>query len=226
MSAVADLVGRLIAAGTPADVAAVVVAEAFAAGVMSADVRRQSTDETAERRRIKDRDRKRLERGSPPKSVEVGGSPPMSADTPLNLSSLSRDLEKKERKKVRARAAQLSADWQPSQAHFEAAERLRISRSAVLEKAEDMRLWARSKAATKVDWDATFHGFLRRDAKSGQANGQPKSLVDTIDRTIERNGGMAAARAYVPGSAGPRDAEPDRLDFGQGPPSIQRLPSR
>jgi hypothetical protein len=163
---VSELVARLIAAGTPPDVAACVVAEAFAEGVSSVDVRRHSADETAERRRAKDRDRKRLLRGNPQTSADI---PRKSADTPLTLSSSPQEqISIKEGKKVRARkraASELSADWQPSESHFTAAASLNISRDGVLNKAEDMRLWAKSTGAMKVDWEATFHGFLRRDAQ-------------------------------------------------------------
>lgn len=100
--------------------------------------------------------------------------------TPLTLTSYPSDNQnkKKEEKKVRAPrrapASPLPADWQPTQSHFDAAEKLKIPIAAVLSKAEDMRIWAKSSGAIKADWDATFHGFLRRDAEklSGNANGK------------------------------------------------------
>ena len=58
----------------------------------------------------------------------------------------------------------LSADWKPTQGHFDAAAKLSIPPAAVEAKAEDMKIWAGSTGALKVDWDLTFHGFLRRDA--------------------------------------------------------------
>jgi uncharacterized protein YdaU (DUF1376 family) len=52
---------------------------------------------------------------------------------------------------------------------------------------------------------------------------ESKSILAAADRLIEQHGGMEAARAYVPGSSGPR---PLALDFGPSPPDIRRLPSR
>jgi hypothetical protein len=74
---------------------------------------------------------------------------------------LKKDIKKE--KKVRATKQRLSPDWKPSEGHYEAAAKLNIPRSAVDDKAEDLRIWAGSTGATKVDWDLTFHGFLRRD---------------------------------------------------------------
>jgi hypothetical protein len=187
---IASFVSRLIAAGTPPEVAATVVAEAFAAGVLSADCPQTSVDETAERRRAKDRDRKRLNRGCPQKSADVGGNPQKSADTLLNLSSLSSlrgDQEKKESKKLRSRGQLLSADFQPKPAHYEAAKRLGYPNpeQAVAEKFEDMRLWAESKGVMRPGWDATLHGFLRRDAYKatrGTPNGSKPNLVDAAKK--------------------------------------------
>jgi hypothetical protein len=60
---VAELVTRLIAAGTAPDVAACVVAEAFAAGTCAGgSAARQSVDPAADRRRAADRERKRQTR--------------------------------------------------------------------------------------------------------------------------------------------------------------------
>jgi len=80
---IADLVARLIAAGTPPDVAATVVAEAFAAGVVATA---SPVDAAAERRRAADRDRKRAVRGNPQTSADnadrVSPSPPPSSFPP------------------------------------------------------------------------------------------------------------------------------------------------
>jgi hypothetical protein len=153
---IAGLVSQLIAAGVAPELAATVVTEAFVAGATSTGIPRTSAHE---KRKEYDRERKRKERmstGIPPDSTGH-------ADTALTLSSLKDNSIKKE-KKVRARKSELSTDWAPSDNHFSSAEKLGIPRAAVLNKAEDMRLWAKSTGAVKVDWDATFHGFLRRDA--------------------------------------------------------------
>lgn len=187
MSTVAEIVARLIAVGCPADVAAVAVTEAFAAGSVcgkSAD----KADISAERRREKDRIRKAEIRRQSAESAES----PQNSKSALTLSSLSeKENSKKEGKKVRARKSTLSADWQPKESHFEAAEKLKIPRSGVVSKAEDMRIWAGSTGALKVDWDLTFHGFLRRDAEklSSQNNGKANAknpVLAAADALVER----------------------------------------
>lgn len=146
---IADLVATLIAAGTPPDVAATVVAQAFAEGV---SVHRTPVDTAAEKRRAYDRERKKKERESGGSPVESGGSP----EKALTL--------KKDNKRVRAAKHPCPPDWMPNDEHYRKAAELNISRAAVDAKAVDMRLWAGSTGALKVDWDLTFHGFLRRDA--------------------------------------------------------------
>lgn len=180
---IADMVARLIAAGTPPEVAAEVVAEAFALGT----VRRQSADHpvdvATENRRAYDRERQRKVRELRRQSAD---NPPMSQPA-LSVSSPSKDSEQpKEVKKVKARKHPLSQDWQPNDGHFEAAVKLGKPRQFVLDKAEDMRLWHKSSGELKADWDATLHGFMRRDASkysnNGKQNGQDKSVLAAFDR--------------------------------------------
>jgi hypothetical protein len=152
MTHIGDMVRALIAAGASPDVAAVVVAEAYAAGVAAGTLSADKTDISADRRREKDRERKRRVRGHSAESADI---PQMSAPA-LTL--------KKDKLKSKSRKHPLSADWKPSEVHFTKAAELNIPRSAVEAKAEDMRIWAGSTAALKADWDLTFHGFLRRDA--------------------------------------------------------------
>lgn len=186
---IGDLVTRLIDAGCPPEVAAVAIAEAFAEGAKSGG---SPVDKTADRRRAYDRKRKAEERAASAKSggspVESGGSP----ETPLTLTSSTQKDSIEEEKKVRARkakSAELPVDWQPTESHFAKAAELGVSREAVLSKAEDMRLWARSTGARKVDWDATFHGFIRRDADKLRAssNGKTKPSFSEIAREIGRS---------------------------------------
>jgi len=149
---IAELVSRLIASGTPPELAAQVVAEAFTSGVLSADIPQTKADISADRRREKDRERKREIRRQ---SAEICGNPQKALTYKSNI---------KEEKKVRARKAPLSADWKPNEGHYSKASELKIPKAAVDAKAEDMRIWAGSTGALKLDWDLTFHGFLRRDA--------------------------------------------------------------
>lgn len=186
MSDVASIVTRLIAAGAAPDVAAAAVAEAFAAGATSVVSTGIPVDKVAEKRRAYDRERKRAARQSPPDS---GGSPVESGGIPKTVHTLTsphtQTIEKE--KKVRARKISCPPDWQPNANHFAKADELRIPRSAVLAKAEDMRLWAKSTGALKVDWDATFHGFLRRDADKLRGKHETTgNVIAAADRLVER----------------------------------------
>lgn len=218
MTSIADMVERLIAAGTPAAVAAVVVTEAFAAGAASGKSGGSPVDEAAERRRAYDRDRKQRQRDEKRKS---GGSPvevPRTSATVLTLPTTSIDSEVKEGKKVRARKHPLPPDWTPKPTHFEAAAKLGILRPAVLGKAEDMKIWAGSTGALKVDWDLTFHGFLRRDAEKLAAQGKPngKSVIAAADALVEH------MRQWEKGDG------PDMLEDlrgGAGPADVRVLPT-
>lgn len=206
MADITAMIERLVEAGCNPIVAGAVAAELFTAGVLSADFRGQPADEAAERRRANDRDRKREMRAAArlvsAKSADVGRHP-QTVQNALTLSSLPTSVEVKEEKKVRARkapASALSADYQPKESHFEAAAKLGISRQAVFEKCEDMRMWALSKGETRVDWDATLHGFLRRDASklstNGQSHAKPQarsSVVDAARRFAEQFEGESGA---------------------------------
>jgi hypothetical protein len=162
MTPIGDMVRTLIAAGASPDVAAVVVAEAYAAGMNAVAVSGGSpVDEVAEKRRAYDRERKRNERKSGGSPVESGGSPE-SALTP-----------KKDNLKKVSKRKPIPPDWAPSEVHFQKAAEMNIPRSAVEAKAEDMRIWAGSSGAVKADWDLTFHGFLRRDAPKLSIRGSP-----------------------------------------------------
>lgn len=142
----------------------------------------------------------------------------------LTSSSLPESQEhsegKKENKKVRARkssAVPLPLEWEPKQTHHEAAERLNIPPARMLSKAEDMRLWAKSNDIRKVDWDATFHGFLRRDADQRGPNrpnnpgGNPTSRPpQTGADAIVAGMGRLAARIIERKSATGPDGEVQR----------------
>ena len=207
MSQIATMVRTLIEAGTPPDVAAVVVAEAFAAGAMSTGL---PVDTAAEKRRAYDRERKQKQREEMRKS---GGSPVESADCHSGAYYLSSSLDQKERKeekKVSTRKHPCPPDWQPSENHFDAAAKLGVSRDAVLAKAEDMRIWAGANGALKKDWDLTFHGFLRRDApKLAAQSHQP-------ERTHAKStpNGLAQALGKLRENIG----QHDRVEAGSGPP--------
>jgi hypothetical protein len=222
LSDVGAMVGKLIAAGCAPDVAAAVVAEVFTAGVLSAPVRGQSVDETTEKRRERDRIRQALKRAEAKKSADNPPTSAESADCPTEALSLK--IIKKEDKKERARKHPCPADWQPKERHFAWAEKENIPRSAVLSKAEDMRLWAQSTGEQKKDWDATLEVWLRRDApklrvvkptvsgvqiKAGDRSwdlwkahyrdiGQQKTAA-LMDSQAQRGGAITVPSEYPPG---------------------------
>lgn len=185
---IAEMVRVMLERDVPRDVIVTVVgaAERHAESVTRHVTERDARTKAAARAK-KYRENKKLGVTSRPRDDD---KPPLT----LTSSSPKQD-QKKEGKKVSARKAPLSADWQPQPEHFAAADKLKIPRAAVLAKAEDMRIWAGANGALKLNWDLTFHGFLRRDAsqlaRGGNTNGkqhdgQSKSVLDAFDRLEQR----------------------------------------
>jgi hypothetical protein len=201
MTAIGELVARLVAAGTPPELAAVVVSEAFAIGATTGQVRGHPVDESAERRRAYDRERQRIKRENLRKSAEVGGCP----DPALSLSSIGEGKEPLKEKKKKPAKHPLPPDYQPKQSHFEQADRLQVPHSFVHEQTEDMRLWALSSGEMKADWDATLHGFMRRNAGrfNGERTRQNGSTSTARPRAVAQDviiAGMADALSERPDS--------------------------
>ncbi len=114
----------------------------------------------------------------------------------LLTSSESASSKKESKKKERAKKSQLPDDWQPKPEHFSKVQNERL----VLQKADEMRDWAKSKAIMRADWDATFNGFLSRAAlKEGnrEFNGAKQHPADLAfdlagqARELERKAGIA-----------------------------------
>jgi uncharacterized protein YdaU (DUF1376 family) len=84
--------------------------------------------------------------------------------------------KEEEKKEVRAtRGTPLPEGWSPSDDDLSYGEKLGLSRSQVLDAAEEMRLWAGANSnraiGRKADWSLTFQGWMRRNRKRG-SNGQ------------------------------------------------------
>jgi hypothetical protein len=173
MTAIGEMVQTLIAAGTPPDVAAVVVAEAYAAGMLAGNSSGIPPESRLEKIRAADRERKRNRAVS-------SGIPLESTGIPETALILKKDTYKKE-KKVRATKHPLPPEFQPTEDHFAYGAERGYSRDGVLDKAEDMRIWAGSSGAQKADWGLTLLGFLRRDAPKRE---QSLSLTNPNLRTI------------------------------------------
>jgi hypothetical protein len=109
----------------------------------------------------------------------------------------SEEVRKKKERAPKKIAMLLPDDWQPSPMHGAKAKELKLPAGCLEGKAEDMRIWAQSNGVRKVNWDATFHGFLRRAASElGGSNGHrgPRPLQDD-SKSISRAAGRLAERA-------------------------------
>lgn len=142
-------------------------------------------DEAAERRRARDRERARIRR----QSADNPQTP-----KPLLSSSLpSNEFKKEESKKERKGSGKTNSieGWSLTEEHIAYGFDLGLFRDDVRELAEDMRLWATSNAhrpiARKKCWDATFQGWMRREAKKRKTDVQAdKSLLGACDRNHDR----------------------------------------
>ena len=132
---------------------------------------------------------------------------PLPTLLPSPLTSTDSPLEKKEevlesgraRSKPDAKSSKgirLPDEWAPNEAHE--AEAIRLGRDVpwMFVQADGMRLWAKANehraVARKSDWNATFTGWMRREApraRAGPTNGhgaapRPGSREDTRERTV------------------------------------------
>lgn len=173
MSVVADLVAKLIAAGTAPEIAAAVVAEAFAAGAASVLSGGSPVDTTAEKRRAYDRERKAREREEKRKSggspVEIRGT----SESAIFINTSPKNSESREGKKRNSRGEKIPPDWTPKKNHYDEGAKRGFSRETIDGFATDMRLWAQAnehrQVARKSNWDLTFSAWIRRQ---GFAAGQ------------------------------------------------------
>lgn len=123
-----------------------------------------------------------LEPSHPPATSEE--NPHTSSLSFLLTSSESKSeiQEKKESKKGRSKKSQslpLPDEWQPSPEDFNYGQDHGHNPQRVLSMAEDMRLWARANGIRKVDWTATFHGWMRREADKRGQNGHANHQTGT-----------------------------------------------
>jgi hypothetical protein len=148
-------------------------------------------DTAAEKRRAYDRERKRLERLS-------GGSPvesPVDSDSALSILENSSEKKGKKERAKSSRGEKLPPDAKPTAEHYAQGLDLGFSPQWVDQQFEDMRIWARTNehraVARKSDWNLTFTGWLRRNAKDarGQSNGN-----GTSNHRADRSAGRATAR--------------------------------
>lgn len=174
MTPIADMIEKMSTEGVPLSIIllAVRTTELAMSNGKSGGI---PVDTAAEKRRAYDRERKAEKRNSGGNS---GGIPPEHSNA---LSSLETGSEKKLKRKEEAKPRQsgrnLPDEWRPSDDHYADGETMHRTRSQVDAKAEEMRVWARANGhraiARKLDWDAAFTGWMRRDwSGNGGANGQ------------------------------------------------------
>lgn len=200
VSDISAMVADLITAGCAPEVAAQVVARAFIAGVSSADVRGQSADISAERRREKDRLRKQEQRESLRKSADVCGNPQMSENASLSKKEKKEEIEPERGATVRpVRGHRLPDDWHPVPPDWAVAIELvgePRSRSE-LEKFKDHWKQQPGSRGVKLDWSAAWRNWIRRSAEYGarNVNGNSNSRINSASGPAPANDPIVAAMA-------------------------------
>ena len=122
----------------------------------------------------------------------------------------------------------LPEDWRPTEASRDRARSLGFPETKIDDIAEDLRVWANGKGEIRADWDATFDGFVRRDAKGNRGQGPPRQRVvngfaayaidlanEESDATPRQNNDQAASRTTGGLSAGSRAETSGVLDTRQ-----------
>lgn len=222
---IADLVARLIASGTPPDVAATVVAEAFAAGA-TAIIPRNSADLSAERRREKDRIRKQNAKNNPQNSSENNGIPQNSKSASLSIQIDHSEI--KGSKREANRGNRLPEDWQPHPVDWTLATELIGDDRSRGEIAKFKDHWKQQPGAkgVKLDWGAAWRNWIRRAAeyggnRNGNATGAGANSASNQSGSATIFAGVAAAterRARERNAAGqhrpapPNDHSAERTD--------------
>lgn len=172
------LISDLIRAGVDADLVGRVSNALLLAASSSPVSGGSPVDAAAEKRRAYDRERKAVNREILRKS---GGSPV----EVLESLSPSKETQEIKPKKEEGRKSPptlksghiLPDDWKPNEHHYQLGIDLGRQHHDVDDKAEEVRLWAKSNEhraiARKSNWDAMFTGCLRRDwaKQNGATNG-------------------------------------------------------
>ena len=220
MSDIGDMVAELINSGCAPEVAAAVVARAFVAGATSTGIPRIPVDETAEKRRAYDRERKRKSTGIPPESAETPVSP--IEDTKIKNS-------KRQNSDRPSRGTRIDPDWSPSVSERDFAFREGLSGAEIDREAARFRDYWKGRAGSggvKLDWPATWQNWIRTTAeKLGRAprmpDGEPANNMYHAKFGSEE---LDAWDAYTKGKTGkylPRDAKGGWTVPTQWPPGYQ-----
>ncbi len=187
---IAELVAQLIAAGTPPDVAASVVAQAFTAGVLSSSDRDNPRDERDERRRETDRLRQQRWRDRNAISRDKRDNP--RDVTNASLSKEERIESKEGSKRETTRGSRLPVLWTPTPQDWAVASELLGEPKAKSELEKFRDHWAQQPGArgVKLDWAAAWRNWTRRSAEySTPRNGAPngRRTVHDAARDLHEN---------------------------------------
>ena len=101
-------------------------------------------------------------------------------------------LEKKEEvKKEKTGKILLPDNWQPSEGHFNLADKFGLGRQETEDAVLEMRSWSLGNGEKRRNWDWVFNNWLRRNAKKVNGNGYGRSGTLPDD---SRSASRAAAR--------------------------------
>lgn len=186
---IADMVAEMLDSGTPKEtiILAVRTTELAMQGSRPVDV-------TAEKRRAWDRDYRQRKKSDPPDSTRI---PPEHASSFLGEKRSMQEVVIK--KEIKSRGTKIPPDWKPNEKHFVEGLSRGMTRAAVEELAETLRLWCASNAntakTTRADWDSFFMSWVRREKKvgngfsnghtvssAGRANAKETQLIAAMGR--------------------------------------------
>lgn len=181
---IGELVARLIAAGTPADVAAAVVAEAFAAGVI-ARPREIDPRSSGAKRQARYRERNETSQNVTVLRDNEGDEEASQTVTDRNETSQSDAFAKvplsRNIKKVRERqnrGTRIALDWSPSDAERAFAKQEGFSDWEIQRETQKFRdYWTACAGAkgVKLDWTATWRQWIRNGAERAGKTPAPTS---------------------------------------------------
>lgn len=172
---IAKMVRELIEKGVDIDVIELAVSTAEQVS-RQVEIPRNSADVSAEKRRARDRERKRISKGIPQNSTE---NPQNSENASLSIENI--DQSKKEKRESN-RGHRLPENWEPEQADLEAAIALLGHPRADDELAKFRDHWKSQPGSkgVKTDWAATWRNWCRRaheyaGGKNGNGTGNHRT---------------------------------------------------
>lgn len=161
MSDVGEMVADLIEAGCSPEVAAEVVARAFAAGISASGFRGIPVDSATEKRRAYDRERKR-------KSAEIRRNSTGVPDVSL---SIEKKEERKKEKRESAKASQLPSGWRPSPETWAEAVMLLGSEERAELELKKFTNHASEKGRLAKNWNSAWANWAIKAVEYGGRNG-------------------------------------------------------